>query len=141
MKQILFIFIAFLLAFHSECISQTTALSSDSVIKESDMTGSMWKEWYTLDSTWTKNMFPSCLLENHIKLSCAGCESISMTAQMKIDSTGKLVSYKKIKENMCGNTFTQLMEKCFLDFFFFLEFPAGFRNKTIEVRIGNGLKC
>jgi hypothetical protein len=130
-----------LLSAYSECVSQTTTLPSDSVIKESDMTGNMWKEWYALDSLWTKNMFPACLTESHIKLSCADCESISMTVRMKIDSTGKLVSYNKIKENMCGNTFTSLLEKCFLDFFFFIEFPADFRNKTIEVRIGNGLKC
>lgn len=141
MIRTLILCFTFFLSVYSECMSQTITLPSDSVIKESDMNNLMWKEWYTLDSTWTKNMFPSCLLENDLKLSCAECESISMTVQMKIDSTGKLISYKKVKENMCGNTFTQLMEKCFLDFFFFLEFPADFRNKTIEVRIGNGLKC
>jgi hypothetical protein len=105
------------------------------------MPSKMWKEWYTLDSIWTKNMFPSCLVETHIKLSCADCEKVMMTVQLKIDSAGKLVTYKKIKENMCGNEFSQLMEKCFFDFFFFLEFPADFRNKTIEVKMGNGLKC
>lgn len=105
------------------------------------MSVTMWKEWNTFDTIWTNNMFPSCLMENNLKLSCADCERISITVQMKIDSTGKLISYKKIKENMCGKNFTALLEKCFLDFFFFLEFPADFRSKTIEVRLGNGLKC
>lgn len=132
----------FLLLFISiEGKCQNTSLPSDSVISELNMSAKMWKEWHTLDSSWTKNMFHACLAESGLKLNCAECEKIFMTVQMKIDSGGKLISYKKIKENMCGKNFTPQLEKCFFDFFFFIEFPADFRNTTIEVRLGDGLKC
>lgn len=141
MKRIIAVCL-FILSSMSFCsMAQNETISSDSIINELNMKGIMKEEWYTLDTTWTKNIFPACLMEDHKKLSCGECPSISMTVQLKIDSVGKLVSYKKIKENMCGETFAVLLEKCFLDFFFFIEFPADFRNKTIEVRIGNGLKC
>jgi hypothetical protein len=111
------------------------------IVKEVDLNDDQWNEWNNLDTTWTKNIMPVCLFENDIKLNCAKCESVYLKIQMEIDSTGKMVKYTKIKGNMCGNDFTQKLEKCFLDFFMFLEFPKELRNIILEVNIGNGLKC
>ena len=111
------------------------------VLRESDLKNEQMIAWYTLDTIWTKNIMPVCFFENNIKLNCANCGSIYLKMQLKIDTSGKLVSYTKIKENMCGNAFTEKLEKCFLDFFNFLIFPEELRGIILEVNIGRGLKC
>lgn len=118
-----------------------TNVKSDTIIKANDLKGKQWIAWYTIDSIWIHHIFPACLNENHVKLNCASCESVYILAQIKIDSAGKLVSYKNIKNNMCGKDISKNMEKCFFDFFYFIEFPAELRNMILEVNIGNGLKC
>lgn len=140
MKQ-LFVFLSlaiFSFLTHSQVATGTL---KDSIIKENDLDGKQRKAWYALDSTWTHHIFPACLNENHVKLSCASCESVFLSVQLKIDSTGKLVSYKRIAGKMCGNELSKNMEKCMLDFFYFIEFPAELRNIILEVKLGNGLKC
>jgi len=118
-----------------------TGVKKDSIIKENNLKGKQWDAWYTLDSTWTHHIFPGCLNENHLKLSCADCSKIYLTVQLSIDSTGKLVSHKKISSIMCGDGMSIKMEKCLLDFFYFIEFPSTLRNIILEVKVGNGLKC
>jgi hypothetical protein len=137
-----FTVIFFLLMMQLTAVSQNDkAVKKDSVIKEKDLSDSQWKEWYRLDTTWTKYMFPSCLHENKIKLSCGKCESVYITVQMKIDSSGQMVRYTLISGKMCGEKIPEKLVSCFLDFFKFLEFPACLRNIILEVKLGNGLKC
>lgn len=140
MKHILtFIFlITTSLYVHSQTVK---GHDNDSIIKENNLNGNQWKAWYTLDSMWSHQIFPACLNENHVKLSCASCESVFLSVQLKIDSTGKLVSHKSISGKMCGNDMSKNMEKCVLDFFYFIEFPVELRNIILEVKIGNSLKC
>ncbi len=110
-------------------------------IREADLTGKQQAAWYSFDTTWKKHIFPGCLLENHLKLSCAHCDNIYIDVKLKIDSTGKLVSYEKTGGEMCGQEVTDKLVKCFLDFFYFLEFPPELRNVILEVKLGSSLKC
>jgi hypothetical protein len=135
MKRILLI--AFCLIIQFQVFSQ----KNDSITRESQLRGKKYKAWHHFDTLWTRNIFPACLLENHLKLSCAECESIYFDVQLKINSAGKLVSHKVISSNMCGKDITTKLVKCCLDFFYFIEFPPELRNIILEVKLGNGLKC
>jgi hypothetical protein len=140
MKQ-LFIFLSLTIFSFLTHAQVATGTVKDSIIKENNLSGKQWKAWYTLDSTWTHHIFPACLNENHVKLSCANCESVYLTVQLNIDSTGKLTTYNRISGKMCGNDLSKNIEKCMLDFFYFIEFPIELRNIILEVKLGNGLKC
>lgn len=133
--RILLIFIAF--------VVQTSVFGQDGqkIVYENELKGNQWKEWYALDTTWTENIMPVCMFENHVKLSCAECSKVYLTVQMVIDSAGKMIRYKKVNEIMCGKNFSENLEKCFLEFFKFIVFPADLRNIILEVKLGNGLKC
>jgi len=137
----LFIFFSLLIFCFIADAQFATGVANDSVLRESNLKGKQRTEWYTLDSTWTHHILPACLNENHVTLSCAACESVYLTVQLKIDSAGKLTSYKRIAGKMCGTDLSKNMEKCMLDFLFFIEFPAELRNIILEVKLGNGLKC
>jgi len=117
------------------------SVKQDSVLKTTDLKGTQWEEWNMLDTTWIKHMFPSCLLENHLELNCRKCVTAYITVQMKIDSKGKLVSHKLIESNICGKDASEKLINCFLDFFYFIEFPNELRNIIFEVKLGNSLKC
>jgi hypothetical protein len=137
MKFLFAILIFFVI--HIQCFSQS--VKPDSVIKADMLSGIQWQRWHSIDSLWLKYFFPSCLEENELKLSCATCGNIFLDAQLKIDSKGKLVDYKKIKGNICENDITNELEKCFLDYFYFMEFPPELRNMILEVKLGKSLKC
>jgi hypothetical protein len=132
-----FILALFCVVFQLQVFSQ----KDYSVIREIDLKGKQFKAWNRFDTTWTKHILPGCLLENSLKLSCAHCSSVYLDVRLKIDSTGKLVSHEKVGGDMCGNDISDKVVKCFLDFFYFLEFPPELRNIILEVRLGSSLKC
>lgn len=74
-------------------------------------------------------------------MSCAYCSSIYLTIDFKIDSAGKVLEYRVVKENRCGNDFTGSLKMCFLTYFLAVQFPEGMRNIVFEITIGNELKC
>ena len=126
------------------CITLQLQLFSQknyTTIREADLTGKQLAAWYSFDTTWRIHIFPSCLLENHLKQNCAHCENIFLIVRLKIDSTGKLISHEKVSGEMCGQEISDKLVKCFLDFFYFLEFPPELRNVILEVKLGNSLKC
>lgn len=97
--------------------------------------------WNHMSDEWLKTSFYDCLKQNNIKMSCAHCAKVYMTVDFKIDSSGKVSEYNVIKENKCGELFTEKLTHCFLEFFLNAEFPKGLRNMVFEINIGNGLKC
>ena len=111
------------------------------VIREADLKGKALKEWHRIDTTWTKHIFPGCLLENNLKLNCADCDHIYLEVRLTIDSHGRLISHEKTGGTMCEKEISDNVVKCFLDFFYFLEFPRKLRNHNFEVKIGTSLKC
>jgi len=97
--------------------------------------------WNDMHDEWRRNNFQDCLDKEKLKLSCAHCSSIYLTVDFNIDSAGKVLEYRVVKENMCGNDFTESLKACFLTYFLAVQFPEGLRNMVFEITIGNGLKC
>lgn len=135
MKYLLLAVVGFFLQL--QLFSQT----SYPVIREADLQGKQFQSWYAFDTTWTKHILPGCLLENHLKVSCEHCGSIYLNVRLKIDSTGKLISHEKISGTICENELSDKVVNCFLEFFYFLEFPPELRNIILEVKLGKALKC
>lgn len=97
--------------------------------------------WDKVDSAWLRNAYWDCLKKFKIKLDCGHCIIAVMDVDMKIDSSGKLEEYRIIKSRICTDEVTPDQEKCFMEYFTKLIFPAEFRGKTIRVKLGDSLKC
>jgi hypothetical protein len=74
-------------------------------------------------------------------MTCSGCSSIFIRIVITIDNNGKIASYEKLNEKICGRKADKSLEKCFLEYFKTLTLPPGLRNIKIETMLGTGLKC
>ena len=115
--------------------------ASDSVTDISSMNQQQFSDWQDLFQTWEQTYLTSCLGQENIVLSCAGCESVYLRVVFCTDSAGKVIHYDIIRENLCGRMFSEGMKACFLEFFINLVWPVSLRQKNLEVLLGRGLKC
>jgi hypothetical protein len=138
------LFISFLAFSFNRLNAQNTDqfIPKDSIITYTDLpTDEARLAWNNMHDNWRRNDFYDCLEKEKIKMSCAHCSSIYLTVDFKIDSAGKVLEYRVVKENMCGSDFTETLKKCILEYFLATQFPEGLRNMVFEITIGNGLKC
>lgn len=140
MQKIKFI-ILLLLLFFTYKIVNSQEIKQDTIITFYNLEKEAYKSWNNIDSVWHYNTYQNCLINNKLKLSCAKCENIYLDVVFRIDSSGTLYDYKVVNENMCGMKFKPELKVCFLEFFINYIFPAELRNKSIQVRLGTGLKC
>ena len=105
------------------------------------MTGKQWESLRDIKEFWQNNVFKQCIRQSGLTLSCARCESIYLRVIIRIDGTGRLAEYTKIREYVCGNPATEKLESCFMAYLKTLQFPRNLRNMSIEMYLGNGLKC
>jgi len=145
MKPFQFIFVLVILLSNFKPLKAqepVAPIPNDSITTYTDLpTLELRLAWNKIDDDWRLHYFHDCLAKDKLKMSCAHCASIYLTVDFKIDSVGKVIEYKVVKENMCGSDFTESLKKCFLEYFLTIEFPEGFRNMVFEINIGNGLKC
>ncbi|HNW69453.1 MAG TPA: hypothetical protein PKI01_03555 [Bacteroidales bacterium] len=143
-KAIVLILISFLALAFNKLNAQDTeqTIPKDSIFTYNDLpTDEARLAWNDMHDEWRQNNFHDCLDKAKLKMSCAHCSSIYLTVDFKIDSAGKVLEYRIVKENMCGNDFTESLKKCFLEYFLTIPFPESLRNMVFEITIGNGLKC
>jgi len=145
MKKIIALFlICFLALTINKLNAQGTGqtIPKDSIYTYNDLpTDDARLAWNKMHDDWRRNNFYNCLEKENLKMSCAHCSSIYLTVDFKIDSTGKVIEYRVVKENMCGTNFSESLKKCFLEYFLATQFSEGLRNMVFEITIGNGLKC
>lgn len=143
-KIITLFFICFLFISFNKLSAQNIepTIQKDSIIIYNDLPSDEARHaWNDMHDEWRRNNFQDCLDKEKLKLSCAHCSSIYLTVDFKIDSTGKVREYRVVKENRCGNDFTESLKTCFLTYFLAVQFPEALRNMVFEITIGNGLKC
>jgi len=121
--------------------SLTSLAQSDSIINTYQLPREQFSAWNTIYETWMKEEYWKILEDNQIKLSCASCTYCYIDVVLNIDKSGKLITYKIEKENICGGKATVNLQKRFLKYFEVLIFPEVLRNKSIRAKLGNGLKC
>ncbi len=115
--------------------------NSHPYLKYFELNEEQWDAWNTMDSTWSKDYFKSCLAENGLRLNCEDCENAYLTVKFDIDSTGIIKNFSNVKSNICGSEIPLKLEKSFMYYFLNIQFPTILRGLKIEVTIGNGLKC
>lgn len=132
--------IAIFFFFLSQAFAQAGS-DSAKIITDIGLKGDAYTFWHTNYDQWRTSNFYDCLKQAGVKMSCAHCTSVYLNVDLVIDEKGKVTSYKKIKSVMCGSEMKSSMEKCFINYFLKLDFPAEFHGKTFRIQIGNGLKC
>lgn len=120
--------------------SQDTLIEIPAV-KTWDLETVAWRAWDKIDSTWMAEEYWNILKDYNIKMTCSKCEYVSMHVELKIDSSGKLDSYKVIKSNKCGYEFDENLTVRFMEYFKKITFPEVLRNMNIYTILGTGLKC
>ena len=126
-----------MILFSSAVFSQ----EQDTALTYETMTREQFSDISAITDKWVRNDFLICLKKEGIKMSCAHCTSVYLKVVASIDSTGWLISYKKISSKVCGRKMKSGMEKNFMNYFKMLVFPASLRNQKIQLHLGNGLKC
>jgi hypothetical protein len=122
--------------------SLTLIAQTDTITKWNyELEGQAWKDWDSINRFWMKNIYFPCLKENKLKMSCAGCVYIYIDAIFEIDSYGKLVEIKIIKEKICTNKANDKLKECFFTYYKNLVFPPSLRKKKIKAKFGTGLSC
>lgn len=97
--------------------------------------------FYEISNRWRRTVFPLCLKQNRLKLSCADCASVYIAIVLNIGPDGKLKRYEKKSSHVCGGKSTEKLERCFIEYFESITFPDILRNMIIDTSLGNGLKC
>ncbi len=106
-----------------------------------ELTDEQWASYYKISDHWRRTVFPLCLKQNGLKLTCAGCESIYLAVRLHIGPDGKLSRYERMSDHVCGGKSTEKLERCFIEYFESITFPENLQNMIIETKLGNGLKC
>jgi len=143
-KIIALFFISFLALTFNRLNAQNIEqiIPKDTIISYNDLpTDEARLAWNNMHDDWRRNDFYDCLEKEKLKMSCAHCSNIYLAVDFKIDSAGKVLEYRVVKETMCGSDFTESLKKCFLEYFLTTQFPEELRNMVFEITFGNGLKC
>jgi hypothetical protein len=111
------------------------------VVRDHELRDNQWKEFNAIREYFLRNVFPRCTGQSKLKLSCSGCEYIYIVVRITINAEGKMTDYTKIKENVCGGTAPEGLERCFIEYMESITFPGNLRSMIIETSLGNGLKC
>ncbi len=114
---------------------------SDGIIKEYELSGEKWKEWNAVRENWMRNDYRACLKKFRLKMSCAGCTYIYIKAVISIDKEGRMKSYRKTDENVCGGKILPAVEKCFMKPLEEKTFPDQLKDAEFETMLGTGLMC
>jgi len=140
MKQLFILFLLFvsIVGYSQE---QTVQAPADSVVKTWDLEHDAWKAWNKIDSVWMDSIYWTTLKKHKIKMSCAHCERVMLSVDMRIDSSGHMAEYRVEKSYLCGSEFSNQLEKDFMLYFEALIFPQPLRNRVIRALLGTGLKC
>lgn len=118
-----------------------TGTEQTHAIKEYELPDPGKKQWDIIKSEWMKTEYSACLKKYKLKMNCDGCSYIYMKAEVTINSEGKLSSYKKTGENVCGRKMSPELQKCFMKPLEMQDFPEALKGTTFEVMLGTGLKC
>ena len=121
--------------------AQDSIAVKDTVVPIWDMDLQVWREWDRIDSIWMHSTYWNLLAKHHLKMDCAHCERVSMQVDMQIDTSGRMISYKVIKSNCCGEAFSAQLIQEFMEFFEKYTFPPALRNLRFRTLLGTGLKC
>jgi hypothetical protein len=139
--MLLFLLIGPIAAFSQEnqaaTVKDTVPTTSD--IYETDHAA--WAAWRKIDSAWMDGIYWECLKTQKLKMDCSRCEDIMIKADMQIDSSGKLVQYRVVYQDVCGRDINKKLEDCFMEYFLQLIFPIELRNHIFKANLGTGLKC
>lgn len=99
------------------------------------------QEFSKIIEYWRATIYPRCLRDSGLRMSCAECTSIFMVVRISIDHNGRMSGYSKTRENACGQEIPEKLERCFMEYLGSIIFPSCLRHMTIETRLGTGLKC
>lgn len=114
-------------------------------IPESELSGQALEDWNRIREEWTAKGMKTCMDRLSLKFSCSRCDRIFFHIRISIGPEGKIVSCSRRGMNFCGSSResrrSRLFEKCLLDYLRDVLFPASLRNMTLDLSLGNGLKC
>jgi hypothetical protein len=129
----------------SEITTNTLAFISTQIdedaIKTWDLKGEAYDAWKKIEQDWTQVVFSQILKKHKIKLNCSDCPRVNFKVKLKIDSNGKLVSYQKLKLNVCGGKSPKGFEQELIQYFTEITFDKSLNGMVIEVYLGRTLKC
>jgi hypothetical protein len=130
------------------CLPVVSMAQSKLLDVPEDSVGSVWDlgkdayyAWDNIDSAWMESEYRPILKKFKLKMSCSGCEYIMMHADLSVDSTGRLIEYRIVSSDKCGNVFDDKLKDAFMSYFVKLTFPQALRNRIFRVILGTGLKC
>lgn len=121
--------------------SSCAAIKPLTVVRDHELRDEQWRDFNAISEHFVRNVFPRCLSQSKLKLTCSGCEYIYIIVRIEINADGRLVGYSKIRENVCGRHAPGNLERCFIEYLESITFPGNLRSMIIETRLGNGLKC
>ena len=97
--------------------------------------------WRKIKNDWLRNHFKKILSQFNLKMNCSDCEYIYFDAIISINYKGKLTKLKITHENICGAKSSSQFKKAMFQFLKTYHYPEILRNKMIEIKWGNGLRC
>ena len=112
-----------------------------SVTREYELPDIKRKAWNDIKESWMKNEYRSCIKEFRLKMTCGDCVYIYIKAVITIDHNGKIKSFRKTGENICGGKISPALEKCFIKPLEQKTFPEELKDTGFETMLGTGLKC
>jgi hypothetical protein len=111
------------------------------IIKEHQLKNARFRCWDGIKEKWLREIYSPALKKFKLRMSCGQCEYIYIRVILYIDSSGKLVHYKKVRENVCGKPCPKHLEEQLMQFFQNMIFPEELRGINIETMLGTGLSC
>jgi len=136
-----------LIALLLSCIPGCTTSDNDKrrgdipIIKEHELGDTRFRCWGGIKDKWLRGIYFPALDRFKLRMSCGRCEYIYIRVILYIDSSGRLVKYKKVLENVCGKSCPKGLEEQLMQFFMYITFPEELRGIAIETMLGTGLKC
>jgi len=141
MKLLMFVFIFLSINIYSDESTTQKQEVKKEIVKSYELKDEEYKKWRDISDDFNHKKYLSCLKKQKLKMNCGNCTSIFIDVVLNIDETGKLNSFEIIKENICTYKIGKKLKKCFMEDFEKMTFPEESKNKSIEIRLGTGLKC
>ncbi len=140
MKILIFVLFILSINIYSEELTQKQE-SKKEIVKTYELKDEEYKKWRDISDDFNRKKYLSCLKKQKLKMNCGNCTNIFIDVVLNINETGKLNGYEIIKENICTRKISKKLKKCFMDYFENMAFPEESKSKSIEIRLGTGLKC
>jgi len=111
--------------------------ANDSLIYE---TIEIWQDstWDAIEREWLKKSYNPCLKKSKVKISCDDCTAVVIDAIFYVNGEGKLEKYVVERSSYCMK---EEIEGCFVQYFYEMDFPKKYYNKSFRLRLGRALKC